>query len=279
MICYSINDTYRHKLYKLDNKQLLLFLEQLDEPIKERYLRIILADGYQILQRRKNEPDSDNYSKRLYSILVKSDFKHVKEVLEDNYHLLQILFVNAKQFWNFPIIDRCLLIEEKADNKDYFKLLEFDPLYLVDIYVYGIQKDIDSINHYYKDYLEKLGSKYLSNFYQLVITIMSKLKDENKEMYDKNFLEIFRGFYIGNKFMHTLDETFSEETLEYVDRLETDSLEMIAEDLSELPNDFTKIIAIYLAYQTDLAHSNDTKDFIDKNVSKEMVKKLKIDNN
>ena len=177
MICYCINDMYRKEIYKYDEKQILLFFDELDSATKNMYLRIMVTDGLQVLERRRQYNESDQYSKRLYKILSNSDFEHIKSVLEDNYVLFQVLFVNAKGFYKMPIVDRCLLVGERENKTLNYKLLSLNPFYLVDICVYTIQKDIDSIYYYYNDYQNKLGSKQLKSFYQLVLVMMEKLKE------------------------------------------------------------------------------------------------------
>lgn len=279
MICYGINDMYRKEIYKYDEKQILLFFDELDSATKNMYLRIMVTDGLQVLERRRQYNESDQYSKRLYKILSNSDFEHIKSVLEDNYVLFQVLFVNAKGFYKMPIVDRCLLVGERENKTLNYKLLSLNPFYLVDICVYTIQKDIDSIYYYYNDYQNKLGSKQLKSFYQLVLVMMEKLKEENTNLYNKNFLEFLKNFYVGNKFLQSIDEISSLETKLYHDMLEKEELDYVISLLESTPEDLMKVLAISLAYHSDMAGTKEEKNFINENVSSDMIKKLKLNNN
>lgn len=279
MICYGINDMYRKEIYKYDEKQILLFFDELDSATKNIYLRIMVTDGLQVLERRRQYNESDQYSKRLYKILSNSDFEHIKSVLEDNYVLFQVLFVNAKGFYKMPIVDRCLLVGERENKSLNYKLLSLNPFYLVDACVYTIQKDIDSIYYYYNDYQNKLGSKHLKSFYQLVLVMMEKLKEENVNLYNKNFLEFLKNFYVGNKFLQSIDEISSLETKLYHDMLEKEELDYIIDLLECTPEDLMKVLAISLAYHSDMAGTKEEKNFINENVSSDMIKKLKLNNN
>lgn len=279
MICYGINDIYRKEMYKYDEKQILLFFDELDSATKNIYLRIMVTDGLQVLERRRQYNESDQYSKRLYKILSNSDFEHIKSVLEDNYVLFQVLFVNAKGFYKMPIVDRCLLVGERENKTLNYKLLSLNPFYLVDVCVYTIQKDIDSIYYYYNDYQNKLGSKQLKSFYQLVLVMMEKLKEENANLYNKNFLEFLKNFYVGNKFLQSIDEISSLETKLYHDMLEKEELDYVISLLESTPEDLMKVLAISLAYHSDMAGTKEEKNFINENVSSDMIKKLKLNNN
>lgn len=279
MICYGINDIYRKEMYKYDEKQILLFFDELDSATKNIYLRIMVTDGLQVLERRRQYNESDQYSKRLYKILSNSDFEHIKSVLEDNYILFQVLFVNAKGFYKMPIVDRCLLVGERENKTLNYKLLSLNPFYLVDVCVYTIQKDIDSIYYYYNDYQNKLGSKQLKSFYQLVLVMMEKLKEENANLYNKNFLEFLKNFYVGNKFLQSIDEISSLETKLYHDMLEKEELDYVISLLESTPEDLMKVLAISLAYHSDMAGTKEEKNFINENVSSDMIKKLKLNNN
>lgn len=279
MIYYGINDIYRKEMYKYDEKQILLFFDELDSTIKNIYLRIMVTDGLQVLERRRQYNESDQHSKRLYKILSNSDFEHIKSVLEDNYVLFQVLFVNAKGFYKMPIVDRCLLVGERENKNLNYKLLSLNPFYLVDACVYTIQKDIDSIHYYYNDYQNKLGSKHLKSFYQLVLVMMEKLKEENANLYNKNFLEFLKNFYVGNKFLQSIDEISSLETKLYHDMLEKEELDYVISLLESTPEDLMKVLAISLAYHSDMAGTKEEKNFINKNVSSDMIKKLKLNNN
>lgn len=279
MICYGINDMYRKEIYKYDEKQILLFFDELDSATKNIYLRIMVTDGLQVLERRRQYNESDQYSKRLYKILSNSDFEHIKSVLEDNYVLFQVLFVNAKGFYKMPIVDRCLLVGERENKTLNYKLLSLNPFYLVDVCVYTIQKDIDSIYYYYNDYQNKLGSKQIKSFYQLVLVMMEKLKEENTNLYNKNFLEFLKNFYVGNKFLQCIDEISSLETKFYHDMLEKEELDYIIDLLECTPEDLMKVLAISLAYHSDMAGTKEEKNFINENVSSDMIKKLKLNNN
>lgn len=279
MICYGINDMYRKEIYKYDEKQILLFFDELDSATKNIYLRIMVTDGLQVLERRRQYNESDQYSKRLYKILSNSDFEHIKSVLEDNYVLFQVLFVNAKGFYKMPIVDRCLLVGERENKSLNYKLLSLNPFYLVDACVYTIQKDIDSIYYYYNDYQNKLGSKHLKSFYQLVLVMMEKLKEENVNLYNKNFLEFLKNFYVGNKFLQSIDEISSLETKLYHDMLEKEELDYIIDLLESTPEDLMKVLAISLAYHSDMAGTKEEKNFINENVNSDMIKKLQLNNN
>ncbi len=279
MIYYGINDIYRKEMYKYDEKQILLFFDELDSTIKNIYLRIMVTDGLQVLERRRQYNESDQYSKRLYKILSNSDFEHIKSVLEDNYVLFQVLFVNAKGFYKMPIVDRCLLVGERENKSLNYKLLSLNPFYLVDACVYTIQKDIDSIYYYYNDYQNKLGSKHLKSFYQLVLVMMEKLKEENVNLYNKNFLEFLKNFYVGNKFLQSIDEISSLETKLYHDMLEKEELDYIIDLLESTPEDLMKVLAISLAYHSDMAGTKEEKNFINENVNSDMIKKLQLNNN
>lgn len=279
MICYGINDMYRKEIYKYDEKQILLFFDELDSATKNMYLRIMVTDGLQVLERRRQYNESDQYSKRLYKILSNSDFEHIKSVLEDNYVLFQVLFINAKGFYKMPIVDRCLLVGERENKTLNYKLLSLNPFYLVDICVYTIQKDIDSIYYYYNDYQNKLGSKQLKSFYQLVLVMMEKLKEENTNLYNKNFLEFLKNFYVGNKFLQSIDEISSLETKLYHDMLEKEELDYVISLLESTPEDLMKVLAVSLAYHSDMAGTKEEKNFINENVSSDMIKKLKLNNN
>lgn len=279
MICYGINDMYRKEIYKCDEKQILLFFDELDSATKNIYLRIMVTDGLQVLERRRQYNESDQYSKRLYKILSNSDFEHIKSVLEDNYVLFQVLFVNAKGFYKMPIVDRCLLVGERENKILNYKLLSLNPFYLVDVCVYTIQKDIDSIYYYYNDYQNKLGSKQLKSFYQLVLVMMEKLKEENTNLYNKNFLEFLKNFYVGNKFLQSIDEISSLETKLYHDMLEKEELDYVISLLESTPEDLMKVLAISFAYHSDMAGTKEEKNFINENVSSDMIKKLKLNNN
>ena len=279
MICYGINDMYRKEIYKYDEKQILLFFDELDSATKNMYLRIMVTDGLQVLERRRQYNESDQYSKRLYKILSNSDFEHIKSVLEDNYVLFQVLFINAKGFYKMPIVDRCLLVGERENKTLNYKLLSLNPFYLVDVCVYTIQKDIDSIYYYYNDYQNKLGSKQLKSFYQLVLVMMEKLKEENTNLYNKNFLEFLKNFYVGNKFLQSIDEISSLETKLYHDMLEKEELDYVISLLESTPEDLMKVLAISLAYHSDMAGTKEEKNFINENVSSDMIKKLKLNNN
>lgn len=279
MICYGINDMYRKEIYKYDEKQILLFFDELDSATKNMYLRIMVTDGLQVLERRRQYNESDQYSKRLYKILSNSDFEHIKSVLEDNYVLFQVLFINAKGFYKMPIVDRCLLVGERENKTLNYKLLSLNPFYLVDICVYTIQKDIDSIYYYYNDYQNKLGSKQLKSFYQLVLVMMEKLKEENTNLYNKNFLEFLKNFYVGNKFLQSIDEISSLETKLYHDMLEKEELDYVISLLESKPEDLMKVLAISLAYHSDMSGTKEEKNFINENVSSDMIKKLKLNNN
>ena len=279
MIYYGINDIYRKKMYKYDEKQILLFFDELDTAIKNFYLRIMITDGLQVLEKRKQYSESNKYSKILYKVLNNSDFEHIKSVLEDNYVLFQVLFVNAKGFYKMPIVDRCLLIREIVSNKFHYKLLSLNPFYLVDVGIYTIQKDVDSIHYYYNDYQNKLGSKYLKSFYQLVLVMMEKLKDKDTSLYNKNFLEFLKNFYVGNKFLQSIDEASSLETRSYCDLLEQEELDYVINLLECTPEDFKKVLAISLEYHSEMAGTKEEKNFINKNVSSDMIKKLQLNNN
>lgn len=279
MICYGINDMYRKEMYKYDEKQIILFFDELDSATKNIYLRIMVTDGLQVLERRRQYNESDQYSKRLYKILSNSDFEHIKSVLEDNYVLFRVLFVNAKGFYKMPIVDRCLLVGERENKTLNYKLLSLNPFYLVDVCVYTIQKDIDSIYYYYNDYQNKLGSKQLKSFYQLVLVMMEKLKEENTNLYNKNFLEFLKNFYVGNKFLQSIDEISSLETKLYHDMLEKEELDYVISLLESTPEDLMKVLAISLAYHSDMAGTKEEKNFINENVSSDMIKKLKLNNN
>lgn len=279
MIYYGINDIYRKEMYKYDEKQILLFFDELDTAIKNFYLRIMITDGLQVLEKRKQYSESNKYSKILYKVLNNSDFEHIKSVLEDNYVLFQVLFVNAKGFYKMPIVDRCLLIREIVSNKFHYKLLSLNPFYLVDVGIYTIQKDVDSIHYYYNDYQNKLGSKYLKSFYQLVLVMMEKLKDKDTSLYNKNFLEFLKNFYVGNKFLQSIDEASSLETRFYCDLLEQEELDYVINLLECTPEDFKKVLAISLEYHSEMAGTKEEKNFINKNVSSDMIKKLQLNNN
>ena len=279
MICYGINDMYRKEIYKYDEKQILLFFDELDSATKNMYLRIMVTDGLQVLERRRQYNESDQYSKRLYKILSNSDFEHIKSVLEDNYVLFQVLFINAKGFYKMPIVDRCLLVGERENKTLNYKLLSLNPFYLIDVCVDTIQKDIDSIYYYYNDYQNKLGSKQLKSFYQLVLVMMEKLKEENTNLYNKNFLEFLKNFYVGNKFLQSIDEISSLETKLYHDMLEKEELDYVISLLESTPEDLMKVLAISLAYHSDMAGTKEEKNFINENVSSDMIKKLKLNNN
>lgn len=279
MIYYGINDIYRKEMYKYDEKQILLFFDELDTAIKNFYLRIMITDGLQVLEKRKQYSESNKYSKILYKVLNNSDFEHIKSVLEDNYVLFQVLFVNAKGFYKMPIVDRCLLIREIVSNKFHYKLLSLNPFYLVDVGIYTIQKDVDSIHYYYNDYQNKLGSKYLKSFYQLVLVMMEKLKDKDTSLYNKNFLEFLKNFYVGNKFLQSIDEASSLETRSYCDLLEQEELDYVINLLECTPEDFKKVLAISLEYHSEMAGTKEEKNFINKNVSSDMIKKLQLNNN
>lgn len=279
MLCYGINDIYRNEMYKYDEKQILLFFDKLDSKFKDIYLRIMITDGLQVLEKRRQYNESDNYSKKLYKILSDSNFEHIKSVLEDNYILFQILFVNAKGFYKMPIVDRCLLVSEKANRNLDYKLLSLNPFYLVDSFVYTIKKDIDSIHYYYNDYQNKLGSKHLKGFYQLVLVMMEKLKEEDTNLYNKNFLEFLKNFYVGNKFLQSIDEVSSLETKNYHDMLEQEELDYVIDTLECIPEDFIKVLAISLAYHSDMAGTKEREKFINENVRPDMIKKLQLNNN
>lgn len=279
MIYYGINDIYRKEMYKYDEKQILLFFDELDTAIKNFYLRIMITDGLQVLEKRKQYSESNKYSKILYKVLNNSDFEHIKSVLEDNYVLFQVLFVNAKGFYKMPIVDRCLLIREIVSNKFHYKLLSLNPFYLVDVGIYTIQKDVDSIHYYYNDYQNKLGSKYLKSFYQLVLVMMEKLKDKDTSLYNKNFLEFLKNFYVGNKFLQSIDEASSLETRSYCDLLEQEELDYVINLLECTPEDFKKVLAISLEYHSEMAGTKEEKNFINKHVSSDMIKKLQLNNN
>lgn len=279
MIYYGINDIYRKEMYKYDEKQILLFFDELDTAIKNFYLRIMITDGLQVLEKRKQYSESNKYSKILYKVLNNSDFEHIKSVLEDNYVLFQVLFVNAKGFYKMPIVDRCLLIREIVSNKFHYKLLSLNPFYLVDVGIYTIQKDVDSIHYYYNDYQNKLGSKYLKSFYQLVLVMMEKLKDKDTSLYNKNFLEFLKNFYVGNKFLQSIDEASSLETRFYCDLLEQEELDYVINLLECTPEDFKKVLAISLEYHSEMAGTKEEKNFINKHVSSDMIKKLQLNNN
>ena len=205
--------------------------------------------------------------------------QRIKSVLEDNYVLFQVLFVNAKGFYKMPIVDRCLLVGERENKTLNYKLLSLNPFYLVDICVYTIQKDIDCIYYYYNDYQNKLGSKQLKSFYQLVLVMMEKLKEENTNLYNKNFLEFLKNFYVGNKFLQSIDEISSLETKLYHDMLEKEELDYVISLLESTPEDLMKVLAISLAYHSDMAGTKEEKNFINENVSSDMIKKLKLNNN
>lgn len=279
MIYYGINDVYRKEMYKYDEKQILLFFDELDSTTKNIYLRIMVTDGLQVLERRRQYNESDQYSKRLYKILSNSDFEHIKSVLEDNYVLFQVLFVNAKGFYKMPIVDRCLLVGERENKNLNYKLLSLNPFYLVDACVYTIQKDIDSIHYYYNDYQNKLGSKHLKSFYQLVLVMMEKLKEENVNLYNKNFLEFLKNFYVGNKFLQSIDEISSLETKPYHDMLEQEELDYVKNILECVPEDFMKVLELSLSYYSDMSGTAEEKNFINENVSSDMIKKLQLNNN
>lgn len=275
MIYYGINDIYRKKIYKNNKRQILNYLNSLNQFTRDRSLHIIINDGYQILSKRANKTD-DKTSKKLFSILKTSDFSHIKSVLEDNYRLFQILYVHAKGFWELPIIDRCILINETLDSTELCKLKELDPFYIVDVCVYSLQKDIDSLNYYHKDYSNRFQITDISDFYTLVINILSKLKKENSQLYFSNLLEIMKGFYINHKFLEDIDESLVSFSKEYCNMLEKYDLELVEKELFNSFEHFSDIICQYFVYKTDLENSKEIKQFIGENISPEMIKKLKI---
>lgn len=275
MVYYSINDIYRKRMYENNEKQIMSFMDSLEDADKERCLHILVSDGYQILCKRKNNLE-DNLSKILLSILQKSQFSRIKYVLEDNYRLFQVLFVNAKGFWTLPIIDRCILIGENYDYEQHRKLLLLDPLYLTDVCGYSIQKDINSINYYHQDYLKKMGIIGATSFYNLVVTIMRQLKNEDENTYSYNFLEIMKGFYINYKFLSEIDEQLVNDSKNYCQEIEKQDLEIIENSLIHHPNDFAYVIGQYFVYKNDLEGREEVKEFIDNNISSDMIKKLKI---
>ena len=61
--------------------------------------------------------------------------------------------------------------------------------------------------------------------------------------------------------------------------LEKEELDYVISLLESTPEDLMKVLAISLAYHSDMAGTKEEKNFINENVSSDMIKKLKLNNN
>ena len=197
LVC-GINDIIREEIYMDNFDALLENLIKLSDKKQDVIYRLIINDAYLVLKAdsNKNQVEED-----LYRLILDTDVEELIQILKSKPNYFKFLHFYAFKFYELPIIDKCLLNFLKLEERDYHKNIEINKGYLIDLVVYNLEKDIASINYYYKDMILRKGlcEPELRNFYSVIYMFMEELKQDDTNMLNDNLLNILRGFYINHK--------------------------------------------------------------------------------
>lgn len=278
MKIYSVNDILREKIYNMREDKVFEWLNNLNEKNRTRCIELLTSDALKILclKSEKNTFLSPS-TKELYEFLKDADIDEIEFYVNDNVGWFTSFYLQAKQFYQIPIVDRCLLMKSILKRNDKQQIFPIDTYFILDSMVYTLRKDLDQINEYYKDYVDKSSIDSLPTFYFMIMALFDELREENEKQFQENYNEIIKKFYISYKY------TEASTSLEFPNSsfskslLEKNDLEFAKEAIFSLPELFCEVLSFYFLYMNDdLFDKEEIKDFSDKRISLEMKKKLGI---
>ena len=277
MIISSINDKFRAEIYPFSEQVAFEYIDCFDVETSEMCLKLIVIDALKILEIKSRKGSLMlNDTKRLYRELKQLDIDSIIDLLKNDYDYFSCVFLQAKQFFLLPVINRCYVVEELGNYDFNRKLIQLNPFHTVDIVCYKIQNDLDNINYYYKDYKDALGTDYVQRFYPIALDLLKNLKRENIDEFNKSYLEILRIFYMSYKYIDTISnvEFGGKKTSKM---LETEDINKAKEEILNDIKLFCEVVSYYFIYtNNELIDKEDVKIFCKKYIKEDMKKKLEI---
>lgn len=278
MILYNINDVIREDIYYFFEEEAFNYLKTLDEKEEERIIKLIASDALKVLTLKKKKGTIlFDDSKQLYEFLKEAEYDEIKFYIDDDIEWFSKLFLQAKQFYELPIIDRCLMMRLFVQDGTVRELCEFDLSALLDGMTYSIQKDIENFNHYYCDYKEKAGIEHLDAFYRLIFRLMEELKNEDKLSFDKIYLDILKNFYVLKNYLESVSQVPLGDGIDAQNLLEEQPIENSSVKIYESINLFCEVVAYHFLYENNnLFNKEQIKVYAKKHIDPKMKEKLKI---
>ena len=277
-IVWGINDIIREEIYKDDCDTLLDSLNRVSDKKQEIIYRLMINDAYLVL---KADSNKEQIEKDLYELISNTDVEDLIEILKSKPNYFKLIHFYAFKFYDLPIIDKCLLNFLKLEARDCDRNIELNKGYLVDLIIYTLNKDIESINYYYQDIIARKGlcDQEISHFYSTIYMMMDELKQEDTDMFNDNFLDILRGFYINHLLITKYIPDIPTKGSEISYMLEKEDLSAVKDLLLKEPDKFIYVLSQYLFFINDeeLYDNEELNDLIDYEISPQMVKKLHIE--
>lgn len=278
MKIYSVNDILREKIYNMREDEVFEWLNNLNEKTRTRLIELLTSDALKVLclKSEKNTFLSSS-AKELYEFLKDADIDEIEFYINDNVGWFTNFYLQAKQFYQIPIVDRCLLMKSVLKRNDHQQLFPFNACFILDIMIYTLRKDLDQINEYYKDYINKSSIDSLPTFYFMIMALFDELREENEKQFQENYNEILRKFYISYKYTESYTSLEFPKSSFSKNLLEKNDLEFAKETIFSLPELFCDVLSFYFLYMNDdLFDKEEIKEFSDKRISLEMKNKLGI---
>ena len=276
MILYSVKDELRKEIYSLEEQEAFEFIQSHQGEYKDKYLQLLASDALKILHVKVNAdktlvPDA----KAFYEFLKKAKYDEIKFCAKDDIAWFSKLFLQAKQFYILPIVDRCVLMKKLQNETIIEQLVSLDKTIILDIICYSLSKDLESINYYRQDYAERVPVTQMDSFYVIVLKIMKDLKKEDRLLFEKNYIEILRKFYmiycyIENRTAQSLNVGLIPKKM-----LEKERLSLAKKIIFDTPDFFFEVLYYYFYYiSNDIFDKEDIKRYCKQNVHSAMKKKL-----
>lgn len=274
MKIYSVNDILREKIYNMREDRAFEWINNLEEKNKTRFIELLTSDALKILclKSEKNTFLSSS-AKELYEFLKDADIDEIEFYMNDNVEWFTNFYLQAKQFYQIPVLDRCLLMKSILKKR----LFKIDVCFILDSMVYTLRKDLDQLNEYYNDYIDKSSIDSLPTFYLMIMALFDELREENEKQFQENYNEILRKFYMSYKFTEAHTSLKFPNSAFSKNLLEKNDLEFAKETIFSLPELFCDALSFYFLYTNDdLFDKDEIKDFSEKRISLEMKNKLGI---
>lgn len=277
LVC-GINDIIKEEIYMDNFDAFLKELNKLTVNKQNLLYRLIINDAYLIL---KADSNKNQIEKDLCKLISDTEVEELIKILKAKPNYFKLLHFYAFKFYDLPIIDKCILNFLKLEEGDCNKNIEINKYYLIDLMIYNLQKDIDSINYYYQDMIARKGldDRELTHFYSVVYMLMDELKREDINMLDDNFLNILRGFYINHKFITRYIPDIPTRGRKISDMIENEELNYVRDLLLKEPDKFVYVLSQYLFFMNDeeLYDNEEINEVIKDSFSPQMIKKLHME--
>ena len=113
------------------------WLNNLNEKTRTRFIELLTSDALKVLclKSEKNTFLSSS-AKELYEFLKDADIDEIEFYINDNVGWFTTFYLQAKQFYQIPIVDRCLLMKSVLKRNDHQQLFPFNACFILDTHQY-----------------------------------------------------------------------------------------------------------------------------------------------